>query len=362
MVRAQWRGMIRIAALCILAAACGGSSVEPLDRVDDGLTVAASIGPQSLTHGTLTASRPQLAYAFNGKAGDTIAPDLWPTGKSALTPTLALLGPKASSGHRPLLATGAPRGSDARHPAIDGFRLPKTGNYLVVIGTVAGGRTGKFSLRLWMASSHLPRQEGSQVDLNLTPSAAAVSTLRAHADAPHPWTDGEIDALIADMRQQIDLRVALSSAQYLLSALQQQTATDAQRTRAKTAVAQLIGTPQHFAKLDPGLQSFALWWLGNAEALLFTNAARAIVVPAGIDDTVKQLVAAWPGAKEDTGSRQVQAKTLNGAIYGWQIEWQAGWTDTDGTQAWIDFAREWFDSGGHWLLEQSPGASEPDDD
>ena len=98
MVRAQWRGMIRIAALCILPAACGGSSVEPLDRVDDGLTVAASIGPQSLTHGTLTASRPQLAYAFNGKAGDTIAPDLWPTGKSALTPTLALLGPKASSG------------------------------------------------------------------------------------------------------------------------------------------------------------------------------------------------------------------------------------------------------------------------
>ena len=85
MVRAQWRGMIRIAALCILAAACGGSSVEPLDTVDDGLTVAASIGPQSLTHGTLTASRPQLAYAFNGKAGDTIAPDLWPTGKSALT-------------------------------------------------------------------------------------------------------------------------------------------------------------------------------------------------------------------------------------------------------------------------------------
>ena len=61
-------------------------------------------------------------------------------------------------------------------------------------------------------------------------------------------------------------------------------------------------------------------------------------------------------------ARQVQAKTLNGAIYGWQIEWQAGWTDTDGTQAWIDFAREWFDSGGHWLLEQSPGASEPDDD
>src|SRR5947208_3319855 len=85
---------------------------------------------------------------------------------------------------------------------------------------------------LTVAGSHLPRQEGSQVDRNLQPSAAAVSTLQGHADTPHPWTDVEIDALIADMRQQIDLRVALSSAQYLLSALQQQTATDAQRTRA----------------------------------------------------------------------------------------------------------------------------------
>src|SRR5437879_6732488 len=282
--------MIRIAIVSLFAAACGGSSVEPLDTIDDGLTVAASIGPQSLTHGTLTASRPQLAYALNGKAGDTISPDLWPAGRSALTPTLALLGPKSSSGHRPLLATGAPRGSDARHPAIDGFRLQQTGNYLVVIGTVAGGKTGKFSLRLWMASSHLPRQESSQVDLNLQPSAAAVSTLQSHADAPHPWTDAEIDALVADMRQQIELRVAFSSAQYLLSALQQQTATDVQRTRAKTAVAQLIGTPQHFATLDPGLQSFALWWLGNAEALLVPHAAGAIVVPAGIDGTVKQLV------------------------------------------------------------------------
>ncbi len=354
--------MTRIAAICILAAACGGSSVQALDTVDDGLTVAASIGPQSLTHGTLTASRPQLAYAFNGKAGDTIAPDVWPAGKSALTPTLALLGPKSSSGHRPLLATGAPRGSDARHPAIDGLRLQQTGNYLVVIGTVAGGRTGKFSLRLWMASSHLPRQEGSQVDLNLTPSAAAISTLQAHAASPHPWTDAEIDGLVADIQQQVNLRVALSSAQYLLSALQQEVATDAQRARAKTAVAQLIGTPSRFAKLDPELQSLALWWLGNAEALLFTNAAQAVVAPNGIDGTLKQLVASWPGAKEDAGSRQMQAKTLNGAIYGWQVEWQARWTDADGTEAWIDFAREWFDAGGHWLLEQSPGASEPDDD
>ncbi|MFN2547040.1 MAG: hypothetical protein ABR567_06400 [Myxococcales bacterium] len=350
--------MERIAIILLLVACGGASSVE--DVVDDGLTVAATVGPQSLTHGALTSSRPSIAYAFNGKAGDTVAPDVWPTGKSALTPTLALLGPKSSSGHRPLLATGAPRGPDPRHPAIDGFKLPTTGSYLVVVGIVAGGRSGKFSLRLWMASSHLPRQETSQVDLNLTPSSAAVATLQSHADAPHPWTDAEIDALVADLEEQVSLKVALSSAQYLLSALEQQSATDAQRARARTAVAQLVGTPQHFAKLPPELQSFALWWLGNSEALLFTNADAP--PPGRVAETIAQLVAAWPGAREDTANRRVWAKALNGSVYGWVVEWQASWTDSDGTPVWIDFAREWFDSSGHWLREQSPGASEPDDE
>src|SRR5437588_127638 len=156
--------MTRILPVLLLAFACGGASVEAV--TGDDVTVAATIGPQSVTHGALTASRPSIAYSFNGKAGDAIAPDVWPTGKSALTP-----------------------------------------------------------------------------------SAAAVATLQAHADSPHPWTDAEIDALVADMRQQVDPRVAISSGQYLLSALQQQTATDAQRARAKNAVAQIIGTPEHFAKL-----------------------------------------------------------------------------------------------------------------
>src|SRR5437763_1987028 len=113
--------MSRILPILLLAAACGAASVE--DAVDDDVTVVATIGPQSLTHGMLTGSRPSVAYSFNGKAGDAVAPDVWPTGKSAVTPTLALLGPK-SFGRRALLATGAPRGADARHPAIDGFRLP----------------------------------------------------------------------------------------------------------------------------------------------------------------------------------------------------------------------------------------------
>ena len=349
--------MHRILSVLLLVTACGGS---PEDSVDEGLTVAASIGPQSLTHGTLTPSRPSLAFSFNARAGDTFAPDVWPTGKSALTPTLALLGPRDPKGHRPLLATGLPRGVDPRHPAIDGFQVTTSGNYLVVVGTVAGGRTGKFSLRLWMASSHLPRQETSQVDLNLTPSAAAVTALQGHAESPHPWTDAEIDALVADMQTQVNLRVALSSGQYLLSALQQESATDAQRSRARAAVAQLIGAPQQFASLDAGLQAFALWWLGNPEALLFTDAT--LPPPMAIDDTVAQLVASWPGAKEDASNRRVAAKTLNGVVYGWQVEWQANWIDSDGTAVWIDFAREWFDASGHWLREQSPGASEPDDD
>lgn len=342
----------------LLLVACGGAAVE--ESSGDDLTVVATIGPQSLTHGTLTSSRPSVAYSFNARAGDTIAPDVWPLGKSGVTPTLALLGPKDPRGHRPLLATGAPRGSDVRHPCIDGMKLAASGNYLLVVGTVAGGRTGKFSLRLWMASSHLPRQESSQVDLDLTPSPLAVSTLQSHADSPHPWTDAEIDALVADMQRQVNPKVALSVAYYLLSALQQQAGTDAQRARARGAVAQLVGTPEHFASLGPELQAFTLWWLGNGEALLFTDTAAPS--PGGIDETIGHLVAAWPGAKEDAANRRVQAKGLNGTVYGFQVEWQADWVDLDGTPAWIDFAREWFDASGEWLREQSPGASEPDDD
>ena len=48
---------------------------------------------------------------------------------------------------------------------------------------------------------------------------------------------------------------------------------------------------------------------------------------------------------------------LNGAVYGWQVDWTASVSDTDGTQVWVDFAREWFDSAGNWIAEQSAGAS-----
>jgi hypothetical protein len=65
-------GMNRSASIlgALLLAACGGS-VQSLDAGGNDLTVAATIGPQSFTHGTLTATTPQLAYAFNATAGAT---------------------------------------------------------------------------------------------------------------------------------------------------------------------------------------------------------------------------------------------------------------------------------------------------
>jgi hypothetical protein len=319
-----------------LLAACSGA-VPPLDAGGDALTVAGTMGPQSLTHGSLTAAGQQISYAFNAAAGDMIALDIWPTAKSALTPTFVLLGPKGASGHRSVVATGAQRGEASRHLAIDGFKVPRTGNYLAVAGVdAAGGKTGKFSLRFWMQSSHLPRQEGSQIDLSLTPSAVAAAAVQAHGQSPHAWTDGEVGDVIADMLQQKDARVAVSSAQ-------------------------IVGTLKSFESLDPRAQSFALWWLGTGEHPLFTSAPGA-AAPQNIADTVAQLIAAWPGAKEDVAARRVAARALKGVVYGWQVEWSATQSDLDGMPVWIDFSREWFDAAGNWLGEQSAGASEPDDD
>ena len=346
--------MHRLATLLLLAA-CGGAPPEP---DDDALT--ATLGPQSLVHGVLGGAHKQLTFAIEGKAGDVIAPDAWPTGTSAVAPTLALLGPPAANGRRAALATGIPRGADARHPAIDGFRLPRSGSYLLKVGIAPGGQGGRFSLRLWMQSSHLPRQEGSQVDLALTPGAAAAAALAAHAMSPHPWTDAEVDGVVSEIRQQQDLRVALSSAQNLLSALASQEATAAQRVRAIDEVSRLIGTPRHFQSLDPRMQGFALWWLGNSDALFFSSAPGP--APQGVDATLAQLVAAWPGAHEDAAGRRVQASVRDGLVYGFQADWGATQADLDGTQVWVDFAREWFDADGNWLAEQSAGASEPDDD
>jgi hypothetical protein len=344
-------------ATLLLLAACAADPA--LDAESD---LAAVIGPQSLSHGTLSAAHPETSFSFHGIAGDVVAPDVWPTGSSALTPTLTLEGPRSASGRRATLASGSPRGEDARHVAIDGFLLPQTGTYLLTVGTAPGERHGKFTLRMWMQSSHLPRQEGSQVDLSLTPSMAVVAVLQDHARSPHPWTDAEIDGLVTDLRQQRNARIAFSSAQNLLSALATSTdaCTDAQRARALAGVAQLVGSPARFRALDPQTQAFALWWLGGADGLFFKNAPMPL--PANALEIVTQLIKAWPGAIEDASQRRVQAKVFGGAVYGWTVEWSASVVDVDGTMAWIDFAQEWFDSKGEWVGELSAGASEPDDD
>jgi hypothetical protein len=199
-----------------------------------------------------------------------------------------------------------------------------------------------------MESSHLPRQESRQIDLTTRPSATMLA-------ASSPLTDAQVDELVRYIGQETDLRTALSDAHLLLWMVSPE-----QRARARPAAAALVGTAQHFRSLDPALQAFSLWWLGNLEGLLFDNAAPP--PPPAVEAQIARLVAAWPGAREDRAARRVLAKTWNGEVYGWQANWSALQTDYDGRQVWIDFATEWFDAKGGWLGEQSAGASEPDDD
>jgi hypothetical protein len=348
---------MRIFAVSFLVVACSAGTVsQPSEEAD--LTVVATMGPQSFAHGTLTAKGPELSYAFTGKAGDVVAPDAWPTGKSTLQPTMVLLGPKGKDGHRAQVAAGTPRDDKARHIAIDGFTLPQNGSYLVVIGKAAGNSGGAFTLRLWMSSSHLPRQETSQVDLTLRVSQAAQAAVQSHVDKPHPWGDSEVNGIISGIQTQSDLIVAISDAQTLLWSLAQTQGTAAQQSRAHDAAVALLGTPAHFRSLNANVQVFALWWLDN---VLFTS-QQVARPPAAISDTIGELVAAWTGAKQDSWSPVVNAKLLGTTVYGYQADWTATMTDTDGTPVFIDYAREWFDGRGGWLGEQSDGASEPDDD
>lgn len=189
------RAHMRLFAVSFLIAACGATQVPQTDSQHDELTVAATMGPQSFTHGTVSSSR-ALTFAFTGRAGDTVAPDVWPTGPSVLQPTLVLLGPKGTNGHRSQIAAGEARGADPRHLAIDGFQLPQSGSYLIVVGAASGSAGGQFTVRLWMQSSHLPRQEGSQVDLTLQPSpshrcAAGLCLARRRRGSVHAHGEGQ---------------------------------------------------------------------------------------------------------------------------------------------------------------------------
>jgi hypothetical protein len=346
---------MRILAVSFLVAACSAGSVSQPEAASD-LTVVATLGPQSFSHATITGS--ELSFAFSGNAGDVVAPDVWPTSQSALVPTLVLLGPRGKSGHRSQIAAGSPRGDDERHLAIDGFKLPQTGSYLIVVGKAAGSKGGQFTVRLWMSSSHLPRQETSQVDLTLRVSATTQAAVQGHVDQPHPWSDGEVDAIISGIEAQADPFVAISDTQALLWSLAQTQGSAAQRSRAHDVAVGLVGTQGGFRALDAQVQAFALWWL---DGLLFSTAS-AQHPPAALGDAIDELVASWPGATEDAPARAVNAKLVGNTVYGYQVEWAASQADTDGTPVFIDYSREWFDSRGGWLGEQSAGASEPDDD
>jgi hypothetical protein len=350
----------------LLAAAACGQLPAASDATHDELTVVANLGPQSFTHGSVAQVSQQLAYAFSGNAGEVVAPDVWPTVSAAvnpLHPTLTLLGPRIN-GHRTVVARSSARGSDANHQAIDGFKLPETGSYLAVVASSGG--TGEFTLRFWAQSSHAPRQENMQVSLQLRPSAATQQVVLAHGSAATAasWQDAEVDAIVASMGRQRDAIVALSDAQLLLSSLvaagSDGRATEAQLTRARRAAAALIGTPAKFAALGANPQAFALWWLGDLQQLVFDSAE--VAAPAAVGAKVGALVSAWNGSSEDAGSRHVRAKTLNGAVYGYVVDWSATQADLDGKAVWSWWAREWFDASAGWLGEQTQGATEPDDD
>ena len=356
--------IVQIATVATLAAAaaCGGlPAPSASDAVDapDALTVVATLQPQSFVHGTLTAAAPRIAFAFNGAAGDVIAPDVWPASSTTLVPTLTLLGPRGRSGHRAAIATGSPRDGDADHLAIDGFKLPTTGNYLVVVGSSAG--TGMVTVRLWMQSSHAPRQETAQVDLRSRPSAAAQGVVARHG-ANSAWSDADVDNIIASLPQQSDPMVAFSDAQLLLSALaaarSQGSATDAQLQRARDGALRLMGTAQEFGALGPSAQAFALWWFGELQPLLFDTAEAPAL--AAIDSTIGGLVSQWPGV-EDASGRHVRARSLQGVVYGYVVDWTANQSDADGKSVWTWWSRDYFDASGNWLGEQTVGASEPDD-
>jgi hypothetical protein len=186
----------------------------------------------------------------------------------------------------------------------------------------------------------------------------------ATGTAAAAWKDAEVDAIAASMARQRDAIVALSDAQLLLSALVSAgadgRATVAQLARARRAAAALIGTPAKFAALGANTQAFALWWLGDLQQLVFDSAE--VAAPAAVGAKLGALVSSWNGSSEDAGSRHVRVKTLNGAVYGYVVDWSATQADLDGNAVWSWWAREWFDASAGWLGEQTQGATEPDDD
>lgn len=315
-----------------MLAACAASA--PLDELEQDATI--SLSPQSFVQGT-DAGR----YSFRGRAGELIWLDAWGPGPLKL---ILLDGSKA--------AAGTARNGDARHPALSAFRLPRTGTYVAVVSQAQG----PFTLRYYTMASHLPRQEGSQLDLTARPGPAAVAAREDHEGSPHRWTDAEVDGVLAELQAQ-PLWMGLADAQVLLSLLRSPQAggpaTTAQLAKARAAAARLVGTPEQFRKLPPQQQACALQWL---QGVLFDAAPRSL--PA-VDETLAHLQQAWPGARQE--SRRVLELSLDGQPYGFAAEWTASLRNQAGAPLFDDAAQEWFDARGGWLGELSDGAVETDD-
>ena len=356
--------------------ACGGSQVPGASSAASAdLTVAATLKAQSFVHGELTAGTSELAYAFNGSVGDFVAPDVWPTGDKAsnsLMPTLTLLSPRGTNGHRSAIAHGSPR-SDASHVAIDGFKLPQAGNYLVIVGEAATSGGGAFTLRFWTNASRAPRPESAQLDLASQPTSDTRNLVAAHSGsgalAGTAWSDSEIETVIASYLAEPDVITALSDAHELAFALaaahSSGFATAAQLSRAGAGAAQVVGDAPTFASMDRPQQAFAMYWLGKLEQVVFqpTELQTAAFTPEQqkVSDKIDGLVASWPGAVEEP-VRSIKAMMKDGQIYGYVADWACDQPDADGVLVFTWFSTDFFDANGRWLGEASQGATEVEDD
>jgi hypothetical protein len=359
--------------VCTALPACGGSPLAD-DAGSSDLAIAGTLQPQSFVHGTLAGGRAQATYAFTGAAGAVIAPDVWPAaGAANLRPTLTLLSPRGTNGHRVSIAHGTPRGADPRHLAIDGFRLSQAGTYLMVIGQEAQSQGGAFSVRLWTSASHAPRPESAQLDLATMTSVETHNVVAAHAGngalAPTPWTDADVAFVVSSYLAQADRLVALSDAHELALALavarSEGLATDAQVSRSAAGAAQLVGTQASFGNDTRAAQAFALYWLGKMQAAVFTS---QVVQPLNrtppaqrVSNKIDALVASWSAAVEEPG-RTIRAMQRDGVIYGYVVDWGADQRDTDGSPVFTWFSTDFFDASGRWLGESSQGATEAEDD
>jgi hypothetical protein len=372
-VKVLRQSLLALASLAVFAAtACGGAVAEGADQSDlvpeAKIVVHGTIQPQSFVQDAVSDHLAEVAWSFSGTAGDVVAPDMWAStsASSAANFTLKLLGP-AVSGKRQLLATGTPRNDSRKQLAIDGFHLPRTGSYLVLVGQAAAGQGGSFTLRFWTSASHAPRNEAAQLDLALRTSSAMKQALAAHAK--QAWSDDDVNAGIAQFLGERSAYASLSDAEQLVEALEEASAdglaTDAQIAATRQAAAALVGQPTDFAAITARQKAFALHWLGLLSSAVFSvrsvSTKEPIAALGPISLQIESSVASWSGATLDQDPA-IRELSLGGSVYGYAADWSSTQRDSEGTETFLWYATDYFDADGNWLGQASPGASEPDDD